>query len=58
MLVIKSVVFLREEKAPGPAGLHQTEDRAGDAPEPLFPIKPFENQQQSQNQPPVNHHYS
>ena len=42
------------QKKKPPAGLHQTEDRAGDAPKPPFPSKFIENQQKSNNQPPVN----
>ena len=56
LFFIKSDVFLQQKKPP--AGLHQTEDRAGDAPKPPFPSKSIENQQKSKNQPPVNHHYS
>ena len=49
---IRSAVFLQKKP---PAGLHQTEDRAGEAPKPPFPSKSIENQQKPNNQPPVNH---
>ena len=35
--------YFSQKKKP-PAGLHQTEDRAGDAPKPPFPSKSIENQ--------------
>ena len=52
-MFLKSVVFLETNKKT--AGLHHTEDRAGDAPKPQFSIKPIENQHKSNNQPPANH---
>ena len=38
-----------------PAGLHHTEDRAGDAPKPPFPTKFIKTQQTPKIKPPVNH---
>lgn len=43
-------MFSWEKKAP--AGLHHTQDRAGDAPSSPFPWKSIKNQQNSNNQPP------
>ena len=46
--IIKNHVFSEKccfpKKKKAPAGLHQTEDRAGDAPKPQFSIKSIENQ--------------
>ena len=55
----KKIVFFRKRgvflKKKNPAGLHHTEDRAGDAPKHPFSIKSIENQEKPNNQPPVNH---
>ena len=53
MFFLKSDI--NQQKKKPPAGMLATEVRAGDAPKPPFPTKPIENQQTSQNQPPVNH---
>ena len=57
LLCIESYDFLKRKK--NPAGLHHTEVRIGDAPEPLFSMEA--NRQftkQNANQPKINHRFS
>ena len=49
MFFLKSAVFLRKTN---PAGQHQTEDRAGDAPKPPFPSQSFQINEKPKINPP------
>ena len=52
-ICLKTKCWFSDKK--NPAGLRNTENRAGDAPKPPLSIKPIKNQQKSNNQHSVNH---
>ena len=51
VFLVNIAVLLREKMA----GLHQTQDRAGDAPKAYFQQNQLKKQQQPKKQHPVNH---